>query len=150
MNKNNKYFTKLVIVLYILNVTNCGNVLNNEFSNDFLNGEFKLIGYRSNNELIEISNDSYYSSIIYNFYGKNNIEVFLVKYNNEKSSYNMVFEIKNGKIRDRTDFTEFSDFLEPDEILGEWNEWQKYNFNNNVLEIELVPNSDIYKIYKKI
>jgi hypothetical protein len=143
-----RYFLRLFLILFLTSFTSCNIPLNNEYIYAKISGEYQLIGFRLPDEWIPFS-EKYYTSIIYAFNGTNKAEV-ISNSKNRISSYYIEFEMLNGKYRHRVDFSDIADYLEQEEIYGEWDEWQKFNFNDDYLEIEIIPNSDVYAVYKKL
>ena len=105
------------------------------------NGEYRLIGIRNDSEFMPSGHE--FDGMI-KFNGTNQAEEKTIFYFDEYSDdgvyvLNYEYELNNGKFRIR--------FLS---IYDEWQEWLNYNFDNDILEMELQPDTNVYFVYKKI
>jgi hypothetical protein len=80
----------------------------------------------------------------YIFNGTNRLKRKYITYESEYVfEYECEFELNNGEIRERGYNASFGTF-------NDWEDWLNYNFNNDVLEIKLIPEVNFYHVYKKI
>jgi len=135
------YFAGIAAVCLLV-FTACATI-NEEHVYTSFNGEFRLIGIRDDDIGKWMPSGHDFDGMI-KFNGANHAEEKTIFYFVEDADdgvyeLNYEYELNNGKIRIR--------FLS---VWDDWQEWLNYNFDNDILELEVQPNTNVYLVYKKI
>jgi hypothetical protein len=141
------YFAGIAAVC-LLAFIGCNSTINEENAYTDFNGEYRLIGFRLDDEWVPKENK--YDDII-SFNGTNHANGKFIAFRDQglssETPTEYEFDLSNGKVRFRYLYPyPYEILLEMD---NEW-EWADFNFNNDILDMKFAPNNVFYWVYKKM
>jgi hypothetical protein len=147
---NYRVFFLIITIICVLVLLDCGGIINDGINHDnFINGKYisDSVHFDSAHwpdKDYQIRDDSY--KIMYNFIENANIaEISIIDNDSIQGSYYIEYELSKGKYRERLIYENID--LDGYHSHEEWGGWLNYTVNNDIFELEIQPNIDVYFIY---